>query len=51
MTILENAGHVSNLEYPHEFAKALSDFLAELDGVGKEEDNLSSDEGRQATAG
>lgn len=31
LAVIENAGHVSNLEQPHEFAKALSDFLAELD--------------------
>lgn len=37
LKVIENAGHVSNLEQPHEFAKHLSEFLAELDGVGKEE--------------
>ncbi len=37
LNIIENAGHVSNLEHPHEFAKHISDFLSGLIGVGKEE--------------
>ncbi len=36
LQIIENAGHVSNLEQPHEFAKYLSEFLGGLDGVGVE---------------
>lgn len=36
LQIIENAGHVSNLEQPHEFAKYLSEFLAGLGGVGVE---------------
>lgn len=32
--IIENAGHVSNLDQPHEFAKYLSEFLGSIDGVG-----------------
>ena len=38
LKVIENAGHVSNLEQPHEFAKHISEFLAGLDGVGKEEE-------------
>lgn len=36
--IIDHAGHVSNLEQPHEFAKHLSEFLEGLDGVGIEEE-------------
>lgn len=36
LQIIENAGHVSNLEQPHEFAKYLSEFLGGLAGVGVE---------------
>jgi pimeloyl-ACP methyl ester carboxylesterase len=38
LQIIENAGHVSNLEQPHDFAKYLSEFLAKL--VGIEVENL-----------
>ncbi len=36
LQVIEDAGHVSNLEQPHEFAKYLSEFLAGLGGVGIE---------------
>lgn len=36
LQIIENAGHVSNLEQPHDFTKYLSEFLAGLVGVGVE---------------
>lgn len=36
LQVIENAGHVSNLEQPHEFAQYLSEFLAGLGGVGVE---------------
>ena len=36
LQIIENAGHVSSLEQPHDFAKYLSEFLAGLVGVGVE---------------
>ncbi len=39
LKVIENAGHVSNLEQPHEFAKHLSEFLAGLPGVGLEDAN------------
>ena len=39
LKVIENAGHVSNLEQPHEFAKYLSEFLAALPGVGLEDAN------------
>ena len=38
LQIIENAGHVSNLEQPHDFAKYLSGFLARL--IGVEVENL-----------
>ncbi len=38
LNVIENVGHVSNLEHPHEFAKHISDFLSGLIGVGKEEE-------------
>ena len=38
LKVIENAGHVSNLEHPHEFAQHLSEFLSGLIGVGKEEE-------------
>ena len=41
LKVIENAGHVSNLEQPHEFAKHLSDFLAGLTGVGIEDLNVN----------
>jgi len=34
--IIENAGHVSNLEQPYEFSKCLSEFLSGIVGVGME---------------
>ena len=34
--IIENAGHVSNLDQPYEFSKYLSEFLGGLVGVGME---------------
>lgn len=36
LQVIEDAGHVSNLEQPHEFTKYLSEFLAGLGGVGVE---------------
>jgi 3-oxoadipate enol-lactonase len=36
LKVIENAGHVSNLEQPHKFAQHLSDFLDILPGVGAE---------------
>lgn len=33
LKIIENAGHVSNLEQPEEFNKHLNDFLTKLDGI------------------
>jgi len=36
LQVIENAGHVSNLEQPLQFNKHLQDFLSTLSGVGKE---------------
>ncbi|MDI1324913.1 MAG: alpha/beta hydrolase [Algoriphagus sp.] len=41
LRVIENAGHVSNLEQPHEFAKHLSEFLGGLNGVGLESSSES----------
>lgn len=41
LQVIEDAGHVSNLEQPHEFAKYLSEFLAGLGGVGVENQTVN----------
>ena len=38
LKIIENAGHVSNLEHPDEFNNCLSDFLSSLSRVSKKDD-------------
>lgn len=43
MHVIDNAGHVSNLEQPHEFNKHLYDFLTSLNGV--EAENLHERKG------
>jgi len=37
LKVIDNAGHVSNLEQPKEFNKHLEDFLSTLSGMGVEE--------------
>lgn len=37
LQVIEDAGHVSNLEQPQEFNQHLSDFLSTLSGIGVEE--------------